>query len=409
MCEEIEFFIIIVFRLKNDKPLTPDLGFESQYDAKTGQITLKHKGATPKQAGELICRVENAAGTTDAPVTLDVQSNSILENKLDTLKKNILILAAPVITKKLADQEVTINNEARFVVDVAGSPSPKITWTKDDVPIKPDAEHIIESNGTTQTLIVKNAKVTDEGKYRVSAENPLGHVESNAQLSVLEHPSVDQPFGDITQPIGSDVTLKCKVTGGRPKATATWLKNGKEFKPDDRHKIKASPDGTCELFIKSLDETDHQDKYTLLLKNKVGQKEINSTITVKAPLEFTQPLTDQDVLAQSPCVLSVETNGIPKPTVKWYVKVFLHQENILLNNFFFYYFDRYFNDQEIKNTPKTKLESKQNTHTLTLPKAELTDQGVYKCVATNPDGTVETKANISVCSMFFQKLILFVS
>jgi len=67
-------YLIIFIRLKNGKPLGPDLGFESQFDVKTGQINLKHKGATPKQAGELICRVENSAGTTDAPVTLDVQS-----------------------------------------------------------------------------------------------------------------------------------------------------------------------------------------------------------------------------------------------------------------------------------------------------------------------------------------------
>jgi hypothetical protein len=142
-------------------------------------------------------------------------------------------------------------------------------------------------------------------------------VESTGQLIVLEQPLIDQPFGDITKPVGSDVSLKCKVIGGRPKATVAWLKNGKEFKPDDRHKITSSPDGTCELFIKSLDETDNQDKYTLVIKNKVGQKEINSTITVKAPLEFIQPLKDQDILAQSPCTLTVETNGIPKPTVKW--------------------------------------------------------------------------------------------
>ena len=222
-----------------------------------------------------------------------------------------------MIAKKLTDQEVMIDNELRFVVDITGSPSPKVTWTKDDKPIQADAGHIIESDGTTYTLIVKNAKPTDEGKYRVVAENPLGQVESTAQLTILEHPSIDQPFGDITQPIGSDVTLKCKVTGGRPKVTTTWLRNGKEFKPDDRHKILASADGTCELSIKSLDETDHQDKYTLLIKNKVGQQEIHSTVTVKAPLEFVQPLKDQDVLAQSPCTLTVETNGVPRPTVKW--------------------------------------------------------------------------------------------
>jgi hypothetical protein len=210
-----------------------------------------------------------------------------------------------------------IDNEIRFVVEATGSPAPKISWTKDDTPIQPDANHIIESDNTTHTLIIKNVKSTDEGKYRVIAENSLGQVDSTGQLTVLEQPIIDQPFGDVTQPVGSDISLKCKIIGGRPKATISWLKNGKEFKGDDRHLITTSPDGTTELLIKSLDETENQAKYTLLVKNKVGQKEINSTITVKAQLEFLQGLKDQDILSQSPCVLTVETNGIPKPTVKW--------------------------------------------------------------------------------------------
>lgn len=210
-----------------------------------------------------------------------------------------------------------IDNEVRLIVEVAGSPAPQITWTKDNTPIQADANHILESNNTTHTLTIKNVKATDEGKYCVTAENVLGQVESTGQLTVLEQPIIDQPFGDITQPLGSDVTLKCRIIGGRPKATVTWLKNGKEFKGDDRHIISTSPDGTSELLIKSLDETENQAKYTLLVKNKVGQKEIHSTITVKAPLEFVQGLKDQDILAQSPCVLTVEINGIPKPTLKW--------------------------------------------------------------------------------------------
>jgi hypothetical protein len=66
-----------------------------------------------------------------------------------------------------------------------------------------------------------------------------------------------------------------------------------------------------------------------------------------------------------------------------------------------YFSHRYFNDQELKNTPKTKIESKQNLHTLTLPKTDQPDEGVYKCVATNSDGTIETKAHISICSRFY--------
>ncbi|CAF0818885.1 unnamed protein product [Didymodactylos carnosus] len=345
--------------LRGGKPLTPDLGFESQFDAKTGQITLKHKANTTKQAGELVCRVENAAGTVDAQVSLDVQ-------------------ALPVITKKLVDQEVMVNNEIRFVAEVTGSPQPKIVWTKDDQPVKPDATHIIQTEGNSQILIIKDAKLNDEGKYKILAENPLGRVESQAALAVLEEPVIDKPFGDVIAPVGTDVHLTCKLIGGQPKAQLTWLKNGKEFKGDDRHIITMPDDkngGKCELVIKNVDETDNQSKYTLVAKNKCGKKEINSNVTVKAPLEFTQPLKDQDVLSQSNMILQVETNGIPKPTVKWY-----------------------FNDQELKNTPKSKVESKGNTHTLTLNKIDLPDDGIYKAVATNPDGTVETKAHVSVCT-----------
>lgn len=281
--------IIFVIRLKNGKLLTSDLDFERQFDAKTDQITLKHKSTINKQSSELICRVENSAGTTDAPVTLDVQGKSIF--LLSQIIKFFSFSALPIITKKITDQEVMIDNEIRLTVDVIGSPTPTISWFKDDVPI----EHTTESDDTTHTLIIKNAKATDEGKYRVVAENSIDKVESIGQLTVLEQPLIDQPFGDITHPVGSDVGLKCKVIGGRPKATITWLKNGKEFKDDDRHIITTSEDGTCQLLIKSLDETDNQIKYTLAIKNKVGQKEINSLITVKSPLEFLQGLKDQDV------------------------------------------------------------------------------------------------------------------
>ena len=211
-----------------------------------------------------------------------------------------------------------VDSEVRFVADINGSPAPKITWTKDDQVIQIDANHVIESDGASQILIIKNVKINDEGKYRVVAQNSLGQVESTGQLVVLEQPIIDQAFGDISQSAGTDVTLTCKVVGGRPKPTITWLRNGKEFKGDDRHVITSSIDeGIYQMVIKSLDETENQAKYTLIAKNKVGQKELNSTVTVQAALEFIQPLKDQDVLAQSPCTMTVETNGIPKPTVKW--------------------------------------------------------------------------------------------
>lgn len=66
-----------------------------------------------------------------------------------------------------------------------------------------------------------------------------------------------------------------------------------------------------------------------------------------------------------------------------------------------FFTNRYFNDQEIKNSPKSRIESKQNVHTISFAKIDLPEDGVYKCVATNTDGTVETQGRISVCSELF--------
>lgn len=58
--------------------------------------------------------------------------------------------------------------------------SPKKVHLVTKISIKPDNEHIIESNGTTYTLIIKNAKAIDEDKYRVLVENLLDHADSTA-------------------------------------------------------------------------------------------------------------------------------------------------------------------------------------------------------------------------------------
>lgn len=40
----------------------------------------------------------------------------------------ILILAGPKITKKPADVEALLGNDAVFSIDVSGSPKPEIEW-----------------------------------------------------------------------------------------------------------------------------------------------------------------------------------------------------------------------------------------------------------------------------------------
>lgn len=72
---------------------------------------------------------------------------------------------------------------------------------------------------------------------------------------------------------------------------------------------------------------------------------------------------------------------------------------IFFLNLFFFFTQRYFNDNEIKSTQKTRIDTKGPTSTLTINKADMPDIGVYKVVADNGKEKIETKANIDVCGM----------
>ncbi len=77
---------------------------------------------------------------------------------------------------------------------------------------------------------------------------------------------------------------------------------------------------------------------------------------------------------------------------------------------FSFFFNRFFNDVELKSTQKQTISSKQNVHSLTINRADQTDAGIYKAVADNGTGkTVETACTLTVGSMYFIIICCFSS
>lgn len=77
--------------------------------------------------------------------------------------------------------ELDISVKSGFVVrageilkipaNVKGKPKPSLSWTKDDA--APDKERVeIEEVGQNSTLIIRNSKRSDSGKYQITAANP---------------------------------------------------------------------------------------------------------------------------------------------------------------------------------------------------------------------------------------------
>ena len=97
----------------------------------------------------------------------------------------ILFLADPPrLPENLTEyDEVIENNPIVLLCPAAGTPTPLITWYKDDVLITGDQlGFVILEDGSLQ---VSDSEAADSGVYRCVAENDAGKVEHEVDLKVL--------------------------------------------------------------------------------------------------------------------------------------------------------------------------------------------------------------------------------
>lgn len=62
--------------------------------------------------------------------------------------------------------------------------SAEATWTKDNTNIAGVANYTVKVEGERHSLLIKSAKISDGGKYCVTAVNQVGKASSSATLTV---------------------------------------------------------------------------------------------------------------------------------------------------------------------------------------------------------------------------------
>ncbi|CAF3878648.1 unnamed protein product, partial [Adineta steineri] len=343
--------------LRDGKALTTKEGVEMQAQADKGIYTLRIPQAdTTKHMGTITCRAENAIGTIEHPVQLNITTG-------------------PTLKAQLKDTEVLRGQDAVFSVDIQGFPIPEIIWTRGDKVLEVETEKISLSEDRKQ-LTIHNIQIEDEDEYNVRIHNEFGEVTSKAKLSCLIPPSISpSTMDDITLQRGDESEHQFEIEG-RPQVDITWLKNGKELKltENPNYLFTSDKENNKELFKIIKADGDDQARYTLQIKNKAGKAEVNINVIVKASLQFVKKLTDVATVVGQPVTFTCECFGLPKPTViTWY-----------------------FNDIELKGTAKYKIESKYPLITLTINKTDLIDIGKYRVVITNGEQTIESEGNLLV-------------
>lgn len=265
-----------VIWLLNGKPLTPKDGAQMELNAATGDAKLSINNVDLQQhAGVLTCRVENAHGTEEETVRLD-------------------ILAAPLLTTQLAKQEETVTGkDVTLRVVVRGSPRPQVQWYYNDAPVGPENVSYDEEKSEYQLLIKEATVANNEGTYRVVLKNELGESESTpCVLTVLEPVKLTKiaPTSDaVDLKVGEALELSFDIDGKEaPKVQLT--KDGKEVKfttvEEKRH-------------VYRVDEVkaEHPGVYKVTAKNKTSTEE--ATVNVNVTGEYIHAILESSYASRS--------------------------------------------------------------------------------------------------------------
>ena len=171
----------------------------------------------------------------------------------------------------------------------------------------------------------------------------------------------------------SDAVLKVVVKGD-PKPLLKWFKNEKEITMDSHFKIDGSDDAHSLRILNTV--VDDSGVYKVTAENSAGVTVSTANLQVtNAPFFIGALPTNATAIENKPYQLQVQAKGVPTPEVVFYK-----------------------DDNKIAESEKIMIQTSDKNHVLSLKNAELQDRGVYKCIATNQAGQVESECNLDVLS-----------
>ncbi|CAF4352724.1 unnamed protein product, partial [Rotaria magnacalcarata] len=274
------------------------------------------------------------------------------------------------ITTQLPKQEETVSGkDVTFRVVVRGSPRPDAEWFFNDTPIAPENVSFDEEKSEYQLQLKDPTVTTSEGSYRVVFKNELGETESApCVLTILEPVKLAKvaPTTDLIDlKVGEPFEFSVDADGKEaPKVQLT--KDGKEVK-------FTSVEGIRHVYSVPEVKPEHQGVYKVTAKNKISAEEATLSLNVTAPLSVSQPLADINVLMGQGGMFSFICDAFPAPKVTWFM-----------------------NDNELKNSTKHKIETKQNLFTLSVNKCDNSDIGSYRAHMDNGMETGDQTAKLNV-------------
>ncbi|XP_028259472.1 hemicentin-1 [Parambassis ranga] len=308
--------------------------------------------ATVSDSGRYVCAATSIAGEKE-------------------VKYDIRVLVPPFIdgADVVTDSTVIINSPLELECHATGTPAPVITWYKDGKPVRQGEGLRVAASG--RRLVISRPQVSDTARFQCVATNEAGDHERDFNVVVQVPPSI-RTTGPAERSVvlQKSISLEC-ISSGIPPPSITWLKDGRPVDTSKEHLKLESAGRTLKIKEARLEDSG---KYTCLATNAAGEAQQHIRLSVHEPpsiLPDHGEIINQTILSGYPTELECKATGSPLPAITWYK-----------------------DGRPLTSAAGVTLLKRGQV--LEIERAQLSDAGIYKCVAINLAGVAEIFHSLQV-------------
>ncbi|XP_005733181.1 hemicentin-1 isoform X1 [Pundamilia nyererei] len=319
----------------------------------SGGRQLQISSAEKTDAASYTCTASSAAGTVSKEYSLQVYVSPSIRR-----------------TEGGADEVTVIKGgDVTLQCDAEGVPRPAVTWLKDGRPIT--GQHGAKVLNEGRLLQIKDAKVSDTGRYTCIAVNVAGQADSKHDISVHVPPSIigQMQFPEnVSVVMRNPVALICEASG-IPLPTISWLKDGQPIKTTSSARI-LSGGRSLRLMHAAAEDAG---RYTCIVSNSAGEERKTFDLDILVPPSIVEEgtMVDTKVKEKHNITLTCEASGNPVPEIKW-----LKDGQLLV--------------------PDGHYQLLSHGRFLQISGAQVADTGRYSCLASNSAGDRSRHYNLNV-------------
>ncbi|XP_050461765.1 cell adhesion molecule Dscam2 isoform X9 [Cataglyphis hispanica] len=297
--------------------------------------------------------------------------------------KGRLVITEPVTTKKpkfsseskLASYDRVRGNNLTLLCPAQGFPVPTYRWYKfiEGTSRRQPVQLNDRVRQVSGTLIIREARVEDSGKYLCIVNNSVGGESVETVLTVTAPLNAEIEPSTQTIDFGRPATFTCTVQGN-PIKTISWLKDGKPLGLEDRvlriESVKKEDKGMYQCFVRN-----DQESAQATAELKLGGR--------FEPPQIRQAFAEETLQPGPSMFLKCVASGNPTPEITWELDG-----------------KRLSNTERLQVGQYVTVNGDVVSH-LNISSIHTNDGGLYKCIAASKVGAAEHSARLNVYGLPF--------